>query len=226
VLYAGKLASTAAATDAIIMGQYIESANSYSLVGQKVTISLKLKKLAGFDAGTSIAISLFRLNSKDVAATYLDGPASGGATLIQQFTHTLTTSDWESVTCTTTSVLPSEAANGLLLHLSYSKTDMGASEKFAIAQVQLEPGTVATPFEFRPYGTELQLCQRYYIKETAYIPDSASLPTNWFFKTTMRTTPTITGGGAGYATLSPSKEVVAHRQTTAAPAALEATAEL
>jgi hypothetical protein len=143
------------------MGQYIESANSYSLVGQKVTVSLKLKKLAGFDTGTSITISLFRLNSKDVASTTLDGPASGGATLIQQFTHTLTTSDWESVTFTTTSVLPSEAANGLLLHLNYSKTNMGASEKFAIAQVQLEPGTVATPFEVRPYGTELALCRDY-----------------------------------------------------------------
>jgi hypothetical protein len=30
--------------------------------------------------------------------------------------------------------------------------------------VQLEKGTVATPFEFRPYATELQLCQRYYEK--------------------------------------------------------------
>jgi hypothetical protein len=28
--------------------------------------------------------------------------------------------------------------------------------------VQLEKGTVATPFEVRPYATELQLCQRYY----------------------------------------------------------------
>jgi hypothetical protein len=28
--------------------------------------------------------------------------------------------------------------------------------------VQLEVGSVATPFERRPYGTELQLCQRYY----------------------------------------------------------------
>ena len=28
--------------------------------------------------------------------------------------------------------------------------------------VQLEKGTVATPFEFRPYATELQLCQRYF----------------------------------------------------------------
>ena len=32
--------------------------------------------------------------------------------------------------------------------------------------VQLEKGTVATPFEFRPYATELALCQRYYYQET------------------------------------------------------------
>jgi hypothetical protein len=30
--------------------------------------------------------------------------------------------------------------------------------------VQLEKGTVATPFEFRPYATELALCQRYFIR--------------------------------------------------------------
>ena len=33
--------------------------------------------------------------------------------------------------------------------------------------VQLEKGTVATPFEVRPYGVELQLCQRYYEKSYA-----------------------------------------------------------
>jgi len=36
------------------------------------------------------------------------------------------------------------------------------SGTFDIAQVQLEEGSVATPFEERPYGVELQLCQRYY----------------------------------------------------------------
>jgi hypothetical protein len=36
------------------------------------------------------------------------------------------------------------------------------SGTFEIAQVQLEPGSVATPFEQRPIGTELALCQRYY----------------------------------------------------------------
>jgi len=30
--------------------------------------------------------------------------------------------------------------------------------------VQLEPGSVATPFEHRPIGLELQLCQRYFQK--------------------------------------------------------------
>jgi hypothetical protein len=33
-----------------------------------------------------------------------------------------------------------------------------------ITGVQLEEGTVATPFEHRPYGLELSLCQRYYEK--------------------------------------------------------------
>jgi hypothetical protein len=37
-----------------------------------------------------------------------------------------------------------------------------ASATFYITGVQLEKGTAATPFEQRLYGTELQLCQRYY----------------------------------------------------------------
>jgi hypothetical protein len=34
----------------------------------------------------------------------------------------------------------------------------------ALDKVQLEEGTVATPFEHRPYGMELSLCQRYFEK--------------------------------------------------------------
>jgi hypothetical protein len=39
-----------------------------------------------------------------------------------------------------------------------------ANATWQITGVQLEKGTVATPFERRPYGMELALCQRYYEK--------------------------------------------------------------
>lgn len=46
-------------------------------------------------------------------------------------------------------------------------------------RVQLEPGTVATPFERRQYGVELALCQRYYEKSfalaTAPVQNSGTL---------------------------------------------------
>jgi len=45
---------------------------------------------------------------------------------------------------------------------------------FYITGVQLEAGTTASPFENRQYGTELALCQRYYLKETYTV--ASSLP--------------------------------------------------
>jgi hypothetical protein len=38
---------------------------------------------------------------------------------------------------------------------------------FYITGVQLEKGRLATSFDYRPYGTELQLCQRYYYRIAA-----------------------------------------------------------
>ena len=37
---------------------------------------------------------------------------------------------------------------------------------FYITGVQLEKGSTATSFDYRPYGTELTLCQRYYYRDT------------------------------------------------------------
>jgi hypothetical protein len=42
-----------------------------------------------------------------------------------------------------------------------------AGATFYITGVQLEKGSTASPFEYRPYGTELILCQRYFAKLSA-----------------------------------------------------------
>jgi len=51
-------------------------------------------------------------------------------------------------------------------HRNASNLGVGGStsDYFAITGVQLEVGSVATPFEARSYGEELALCQRYYTK--------------------------------------------------------------
>ena len=41
------------------------------------------------------------------------------------------------------------------------------SNTFYITGVQLEKGSTATSFDYRPYGTEFMLCQRYYVKYSA-----------------------------------------------------------
>jgi len=60
---------------------------------------------------------------------------------------------------------------------------------FYITGVQLEPGSVATPFERRPINEVLAQCQRYY--QTAQTVVFGSSGAQWIsFLTTMRTSPT------------------------------------
>ena len=47
-------------------------------------------------------------------------------------------------------------------------TTTTVGEYFELSEVQLELGSVATPFEHRSYGEELALCQRYYEKVDLY----------------------------------------------------------
>jgi hypothetical protein len=73
-----------------------------------------------------------------------------------------------------------------------------------ITGVQLEAGTTASPFEYRQYGTELALCQRYYefcqIFSSGATAASNGTGVTFIFKQTKRTTPTMTTNGAVVAT--------------------------
>ena len=67
---------------------------------------------------------------------------------------------------------------------------------FYITGVQLERGSTASSFEYRPYGTELQLCQRYYQRNFnptyAGIGTASSAVLIPRFPVPMRSAPTVT----------------------------------
>lgn len=117
---------------------------------------------------------------------------------------------------------------------------------FYITGVQLEKGSTATSFDYRPYGTELQLCQRYY--EVLYSDTSAQpvvgLSYNasnfywyWHFKQEKRSsatvavvngswvggTPTIYGGVSSVPFY---RTAIFYLSTTSGLVALSASAEL
>ena len=75
--------------------------------------------------------------------------------------------------------------------------DVGATSgaTWAVTGVQLERGSTATPFEFRSYGQELALCQRYYqtglCAYSGYQTAGSSYGGFTPFATTMRAAPTM-----------------------------------
>ena len=80
---------------------------------------------------------------------------------------------------------------------------------FYITGVQLEVGSSATGFEYRQYGTELNLCQRYFeilygasngYFLQSYFLSSSNYDAQWFYATPKRAAPTVglTSGGSWY----------------------------
>ena len=189
--------SVTSATTYGVIKQNIESLNCIDLSGQTVTLSFWYKNLTG---STTMTANLYYANASDNFA--------GGTTLIQsqQFTGVLNT--WTKYSLTYTN-LPAGVLNGLQVYI-YS-ADASVAPSYRITGVQLEKGTTATSFDYRPYGTELALCQRYGLKVEQQqntgdvVSTGGNVNTKFTFPVTMRATPTaslITAGswivGNGY----------------------------
>ena len=148
----------AASVTGIGFGQRIEQLNSTDLASTTATLSVDLAN----SLLTSVTWTAFYATTADTFGTL----ASPTRTQIATGTFTVNS----TVTRYSTNISVSGAATtGIEIVFTVGAQTSGT---WTIGNVQLEPGTVATPFERRSYGQELALCQRYF--ETSY--PSGELP--------------------------------------------------
>jgi hypothetical protein len=177
----------AASVTAVGVGQRIEQSNSYDMAGSTATLSVDL-------ANTVLTTVTWTANYATTANTF---GTIGTPTKTQIATGTFTVTS----TVTNFSVqisIPAAATTGVEILFTVGAQTSGT---FTVGNVQLEKGSTATSFDYRPFGTELSLCQRYCQTIAAnfsvgYTLSSAVLYSGgpYVFPTTMRITPALTGG--------------------------------
>lgn len=192
------------ATGAIYFNQPIETINSIPFVGKVVTVSFYARAGANYSASSSIlAASLISGTGTD--QNYLStwtGAATSGS-----LNATLTTT-WQRFQFTGT---VATTATELTIPFVFTPTGTaGANDYFEVTGVQLEVGSIATPFHTFS-GTiqgETSACQRYYYRTTGQVAAANDLTTGFCNSTTsavgvvrppvtMRIAPTCAFGAAG-----------------------------
>jgi hypothetical protein len=144
-------------TSALYLSQPVETVNSIPLANKQITFSFYARAGANFSAASS-ALNVRIVTGTGTDGNYLVATLTGQAFQLDT-TATLTTS-WQRFTY---SVLVPSGVNQIQPVFFYTPVGTaGAADNFDVAGVQLEQNYQATPFEQRPIGVELALCQRYY----------------------------------------------------------------
>ncbi len=144
----------------LYLGRTFESITVTPLAGKTVTLSFYARKGANF-SGSILDTQIEFGGGTDLP--FLSQPTSPSVTNIST---TLTTS-WQYVTRTV--VVPTTATAARILINYVPSGTAGAADYFEITGVQLEQNYQPTPFEQRPYGVELQMCQRYYWRQNSEV---------------------------------------------------------
>jgi hypothetical protein len=191
--------------------QKLEDVRTFA--GQQVTVSFWAKVDATKNISVEFAQSFGTGGSPSANVTGIDVAKVSIGTIWQKVTVTAT------IPSITAKTLGTDGNSFINLVVWFdagstfnSRTDTLGQQSgtFDIAQVQVEPGPIATTFERRPIGTELSLCQRYFCKsydlETApgtvttngelrlktFGGGNSSSSVEIFYPVTMRGLPTIT----------------------------------
>ena len=197
--------------------QKIESVNCYDLAGKNVTLSFWIRfSSATFSSVTNTGQSsygdffytvMFNTTTTD---SETGSDVSGDSQVFTPITNGSLPTTWTKYTVT---VAVPAGCNNISVNFQFGalgSTSSADSQYYDVTEVQLEEGSIATPFERRSFGMELALCQRYYEKSydlnispgAATSTGRASTPTNGYtsaiyveayvkYKVTKRTQPTI-----------------------------------
>jgi hypothetical protein len=188
----------AASVTAVGFGQRIEQKNSYDLAGSTCTLSADLAISATLTTVTWTAY--YATTTADTFGT-LASP-----TVTQIATGTFTVSS--TVTNFSTNIsIPAAATTGIQILFTVGALTAGLT--WTIGNVQLEKGSTATSFDYRPYGTELALCQRYCLVKSQ-ANGATTMGNGWWngsttaallwmtFPVSMRSAPTASQNGGNW----------------------------
>jgi hypothetical protein len=171
----------AASVTAIGVGQRIEQLNSYDMAGSTATLSVNLSN----SLLTTVTWTAYYATTADTFGTLASPTRTQIAT--GTFTVTATLTNYSAQIS-----IPAAATTGIEIVFTVGAQTSGT---WVIGNVQLEESSIATSFDYRPYGTELALCQRYYnvsgIQVSGATSASAGMGWAYYYKSEMRANPTI-----------------------------------
>jgi hypothetical protein len=133
------------------LSQSLETRDVVRFQGQPVTLSFWYKFAPGFTNSTVVNIVYNSSVDAKITDSSVSSTTAATYTLPNQVVWTY---------ATVPAFIASSAQSLAIQFTTVNNVIAGAA--FILTGVQLEKGSVATPFEVRPYGVELQLCQRYY----------------------------------------------------------------
>lgn len=147
-------------TGGVYTGQIVESNNLQDLQGQPVSISFWARKGADYSGSSSQLTVYIRTGTvADQGLATLVSPGWTGS--VDQTSNVTLTTSWQKFTVTTFTVGSSVQELTVFFQPPPTASTAGTNDYYDVTGVQLEVGSVATPFERRQYGQELALCQRY-----------------------------------------------------------------
>ena len=185
-------------TVAIQYVQTIESVNSIPYAGKAITLSFYARAGANYSP-TSSALLVYLQTGTGTDQNYING-FTGASNIVNGSTATLTTT-WQRFTFNAT---VGATATQLAVALNMNPTGTaGAADYCEVTGFQLEIAASATAYSpcTATYATELQVCQRYFNRNTANT-DTVLAGGYWFtgqtaiitgvqFATRMRVAPTL-----------------------------------